>query len=80
MSALGAYPILLDAVREARNPGPGTAASRREARMHSLERRLPGIERKLRRLSWTCGGLLALMLALDLPVLFPPIFVDGLFP
>jgi hypothetical protein len=78
MSAFGAYPLLLDAVREAREFRAGTAASRREARMRSLERRLPGIERKLRRLAWTCGGLLALMLALDLRVFFPRIFVDGL--
>jgi|GEM_PF-6763557 len=74
MSAFGLYPVLLDAVREAREFGAGSAASRREARMRSLERRLPGIERKLRRLFWSCGGLLALMLALDLMVFFPRIF------
>ena len=80
MSAFGAYPLLLDAVRKARDPGVGTAASRREARMRSLERHLLGIERKLRRLAWTCGGLLALMLALNLLVLYPRIFSNGLSP
>ncbi len=74
MSAFGAYPLLLDAVREARELSAGTAASRREAKMRSLERHLPGFERKLRRLVWTCGGLLALMLALDLLVFFPSDF------
>lgn len=74
MSAFGAYPVLLDAVREARDAGAGNAASRREARMRGLERRLLGIERKLRWVFWTCGGLLVLMLALDLMVFFPRLF------
>ena len=68
MSAIGAFPLVLAAVRRARGPG---------ADMRALEQGLSGLGGRLRWLGWVCAAQLLLMLVLDVIVYFPRLFLDG---